>query len=66
VVYEPKRMSGAELLAGFRYANERFLFSGKHSKAVIAVTGSIMVDVAAEPGLRLSVAKEGTAAVGQR
>ena len=24
VVYEPKRMSGAELLAGFRYANERF------------------------------------------
>jgi radical SAM superfamily enzyme YgiQ (UPF0313 family) len=24
VVYQPKQMSGAELLAGFRYANERF------------------------------------------
>jgi radical SAM superfamily enzyme YgiQ (UPF0313 family) len=24
VVYQPKRMSGTELLAGFRYANERF------------------------------------------
>jgi len=24
VVYQPKRMSGAELLAGFRYANQRF------------------------------------------
>lgn len=24
VVYQPRRMSGAELLAGFRYANERF------------------------------------------
>jgi hypothetical protein len=24
VVYQPKRMSAAELLAGFRYANERF------------------------------------------
>jgi radical SAM superfamily enzyme YgiQ (UPF0313 family) len=55
VVYQPKRMSVAELSAGFRYANERFYSLPSTAKRL----SRTVVDAAAEPRIWLSMAKEG-------
>ena len=40
VVFQPKRMSAAELLAGYRYANERFYSLPVHGQTAVATRRS--------------------------
>ena len=63
VVFQPQHMSVDELLAGFRYANQRFYSLRSIARRLTHSPGRMVVDPAAEPHLCGSVGRSTMAEV---